>query len=552
MTQPRSWIGRNKRGAVAPTVALSLFALIGAGGIAFDYAHLASLDTELQNAADQAALAAATQLDQQLGSIARATAAAQGLLANTTLFANDGNIANRAVTIPTVLFYASKTDAEATNGQACPTANAIVATAVGADAAAHFVCVKTGTRVAKYAMTSVVGAFQSGNVSAMAVAGLGSAICKSPPLMLCNPYEPASNKDINYAFDANALKGVGIRLVGDGSYEPGNFGFLQSGYGNGANVLLQAIGYNSPPGNCVATTGVDTKTGANASVMDGFNTRFDVNANGNSCPGGDINCSPSINVRKDLVRGNQCGITGNGWQENAATSANFDTRRYKPITKTVYASAKTPDIMGHPRDLCHAHGNVDDCGTSGASSRIGTGDWDINAYWRSNYSGANYAGQVSVATYGSQPKGYPTRYQVYQWETDSYATRLNSKAGQGGKNAFGRPVVGTCLATTTAPYGLVPGGSTIDRRRISSAVVNCKALNVKGSETNLPVLKWIDVFLVEPSIARTKCDGGSGGCGSKYSEKTDLYVEMIGETSSGGAGNTAGQVVRRDLPYLVK
>jgi hypothetical protein len=42
---------------VAPTVALSLFALLGAGGLAFDYARLASLDTELQNAADQAALA---------------------------------------------------------------------------------------------------------------------------------------------------------------------------------------------------------------------------------------------------------------------------------------------------------------------------------------------------------------------------------------------------------------------------------------------------------------------------------------------------------------
>ena len=70
-------IGGNEGGAVAPTVALSLFALIGAGGIAFDYARMASLDTELQNAADQAALAAATQLDKQDGAIARATAAAE-------------------------------------------------------------------------------------------------------------------------------------------------------------------------------------------------------------------------------------------------------------------------------------------------------------------------------------------------------------------------------------------------------------------------------------------------------------------------------------------
>ena len=74
--------------AVAPTVALSLTALIGVGGLAFDYAHMVALDTELQNAADQAALAAATQLDGSSGSRARATAAAQSLLRNTSMFAD--------------------------------------------------------------------------------------------------------------------------------------------------------------------------------------------------------------------------------------------------------------------------------------------------------------------------------------------------------------------------------------------------------------------------------------------------------------------------------
>ena len=86
---------RDDRGAVAPTVALSLFALIGAGGIAFDYARLAAMDTELQDAADQAALAAATQLDRATDSRARATAAIQDdsdshrLALNLTAFAND-------------------------------------------------------------------------------------------------------------------------------------------------------------------------------------------------------------------------------------------------------------------------------------------------------------------------------------------------------------------------------------------------------------------------------------------------------------------------------
>ena len=80
---------RSTDGAVAPMVALSLVGLIAAGGIAFDYARMASLDTELQSAADQSALAAASQLDGEPGACARAVAAAQNLVTNDTRFAND-------------------------------------------------------------------------------------------------------------------------------------------------------------------------------------------------------------------------------------------------------------------------------------------------------------------------------------------------------------------------------------------------------------------------------------------------------------------------------
>ena len=58
MSARRKSLSRSTSGAVAPTVALSLFALIATSGIAFDYARMAAMDTELQNAADQAALAA--------------------------------------------------------------------------------------------------------------------------------------------------------------------------------------------------------------------------------------------------------------------------------------------------------------------------------------------------------------------------------------------------------------------------------------------------------------------------------------------------------------
>ena len=60
-----SYFFRTDQAAIAPLYALALFALVGMAGIGFDYARLVSMDTELQNAADQAALAAATQLDRQ-------------------------------------------------------------------------------------------------------------------------------------------------------------------------------------------------------------------------------------------------------------------------------------------------------------------------------------------------------------------------------------------------------------------------------------------------------------------------------------------------------
>ena len=532
-------LGRDKRGAVAPTVALSLFALIGAGGIAFDYARLASLDTELQNAADQAALAAATQLDQQVGSVARATAAAQGLFANNTLFANDGNIANRAVTIPSVLFYATKANAEAANGQACPTAGAVTL-----DTTARFVCVQTGTRFAKYAMTPVVGAMMSGNISAMAVAGLGAAICKTPPVMICNPQETGTN----LTFDATGLRGVGLRLVsvggGSGGWAPGNFGYLDTNGGsNGAPGLREALGWETPPGNCNPTSGVDTKPGATVSVTGALNTRFDIYDSNVDCPSGG-NCGASINSVKDLIRpanasgGNACRIHNNGWQEVAAG------QRYLPTSPTTALPiTTTPGSMGHPRDMCHA---VDSAVTGACTGPIGNGLWDRNAYFRSHYRrSTNTRWSASEWPINTGLPANASRYQVYKWEYENRGTVVDgvtvlnpNPTGATGNTpvAYGLP---QCSAGQGYGTGIVPAATVPDRRRISVAVVNCVAQSVNGAESNLSVVKWIDVFLVQPSLNRTRTNAG------------DVYAEVIGETQT-GAGQTAGQVVRRDLPYLVK
>ena len=510
-SRAKSAILRNESGAIAPTFALSLFALVAVGGIGFDYARLAAMDSELQNAADQAALAAVSQLDGQPGACSRASGAAVGLVANRTLLANEVG-GNRDIVVT------AETACDAT-GKIRFWQNSTKTTAANGDANARFVEVQVNARTARYALTPIVGAISSGAIDATAFAGLGSAICKVPPVMFCNPSEPLSNTNVDFGFDANAYSGVGMKLITGDASAPGNFGFLETGFGSGAANLARAVGYNDPPGECSAIGGVTTKPGLNAVVMNAVNTRFDLSTNGaNTCPSGGT-CSPSRNVRKDLVKGNNCGTSGNqGWQE-----ANKPYLAPSATVVMTAAQSNNVDIMGHPRDLCHAFSGAGAC----TADRIGNGVWDRDAYFKVNYGWNNQA----TWTANTGLSASATRYQVYNWELNNTATSDKHQISAG-KDGYSYPV---CRGT-----GITPGGTNVDRRRISAAVLNCKARGLNGSEPDVPVLKWVDLFLVEPSFPRTR------------TSDHDVYVEVIGETGSGTAGATAGQVVRKDTPYLIE
>lgn len=566
---------RNTDGAVAPMVALSLIALIAAGGIAFDYARLAAMDTELQDAADQAALAAASQLDHQTGACARAAAAASSLLSNHARFANDGGGSD--VVVPTsavtdcsgnsaIQFYQSYDQATDTPGPAATD-----------DSNAKIVIVSITPRQAVYALTPIVAALRSGNIGAQAVASLSSAICKMPPVMICNPEETPTST----SFDAGNFIGDGLRLTavgnGSGGWAPGNFGYLDTQTGvNGAPDLREGLGWNTPKGECVSADGVDTKPGATVTVTDSFNTRFDIYQNGNtSCPTGGA-CSASINSVKDVRRpanGNQCKFVnnGSGWQLDTSGAGYYGQN--VPTTAAALPTTTTPSAMGHPRDECHAISNSGSC----ANGRMGDGNWDADAYFRTNYvrSSVGSSGQaigtrwtsaewqantglsptVSRNVAGtSQPNpAYASRYNVYAWEIAHRYNPTGTPAqlavdgvqvlGARNASATGNTLVsyGTpqCSAAQGYGGGQIPDATTPDRRRISVAVVNCLANGVKGNSTGVPVEKWIDVFLVEPSLQRARTNDG------------DIYVEIIGETVNGGSSN-ASQVIVHQVPYLIK
>lgn len=521
---------RSDTGSVAPTVGLSLLALIAAGGIAFDYARLASMDTELQNAADQAALAAASQLDGNTGACARAAAAARDLLANQTLFANETG-SNRAITV------ADEATCDATGNvqfyQSYDRVNDTFGAAATSDANAHVVLVRVDTRQAFYALTPVVGAFSSPNIAGEAVAELGSAICKVPPVMMCNPSEPAGNTDVNYDF--NPVKGDGLRLIIGDPDAPGNFGFLRTDAA-GAQQVAKEVGYDNPPFGCMQTNGVETEPGNMISVRAAFNTRFDISENGSTtCPAGGV-CSSSRNSRKDLVKtdADGCGLGNNAWREGPSPYRPTDPVNPLP-------GGSDPTTMGFPRDMCHAVSLLGSC----SGGIIGNGDWDIDAFFRVNYGWTRAQWMANTTDADGNPLAATAadipnvgRYDVYLWEMRNPTTTIDTPRTVSGtspaQKSFSSPV---CRGSIT-PTATVP-----DRRRISVAVVNCRAQSLNGHETNVQVRKWVDVFLVEPAIAR-----GNGP--TQRSTNGDIYVEVIGVTSTGGSANNA--VTRRDVPYLVR
>ncbi len=505
---PVTRLSQDDRGAVAATYALSLTALVIIAGVGFDYGRLAAMDSELQNGADQAALAGATQLDGGSGACSRAAAAAAGLVTNTTVVANSSHTISISAESAcdasgNVRFWQDKDRAAAATSYAN----------------AHFIEVIVANHSIDYAFTPIAGLLH-GATGAAAMAGLGSSVCKVPPVFMCNP-----NQGGDVAFTIANYIGKGIRLIantGGSTYGSGNFGYLEASGGNGAQAISQALGRTTIPGDCVSADSVVTKTGANVSVLDALNTRFDVYANGlnQACGSSNGLCPPSANTRKDLMhKGNtgNCAFTngnGNGWHEAP--------RPYAPASGTTpltQAQINGTSPMGYPRDMCHAISAAGNCG----GGQVGTGTWDRNAYFKTNSS--NYASNFDVT--GAFGTATPTRYQVYKYEAANAGSRLQNQT-DAGNTARPQPY---CQSP-----GIAVGGTAIDRRVLSVAVVNCT-----GANLNNPIapIKWIDVFLTEPSVNRAR------------TAQSDVYVEVIGETTLGG-GSTEAQLIRRDVPYLVR
>jgi Flp pilus assembly protein TadG len=532
----RLW--RSTDGAVAPMVALSLVGLIAAGGLAFDYAHLAAMDTELQQAADQAALAAATQLDHGDDAQTRATTAIEDadnshrLAHNFTKFASDGTDAT--VQIASIKFCSAFDDSVADTNAACTT------TTKGSDST--FVIVTTELRTADYAFTPIVGVF-FGTSSSSAVASVQSSICNVAPLLVCAP-----NND--FPTDSDVGKGMVMKVAGGNSWAPGNYGYLD--FGNGNQAVLNALLANGLNG-CQNTGATQTEPG-DKNATDAINTRMDVYGGTGATKSPSI-CDPATgsgcpapNTRKDM------SLTMTYTQQTAktVTTAPADNQSCGASGGTVsYATSFNPpdaSAEGFPRDSCHYSGTCPD-------GNFGDKNWDLAGYLAANHPGVT-AGQIAGALTASgitATAATLTRYNVYTWEEQTAGatdpqqigtTKVTSKTQGQNTNwtytkqcTFSQPK----LATTSYP-------AQKDRRVLPIVAADCSNLKGKGNAfVDFNILRVFDVFLTEPSETRSSPPYP----GTQGTDDKEIYGEVIGPAQT-FAGSNGFQYYSRNKPYLVR
>jgi hypothetical protein len=211
--------------------------------------------------------------------------------------------------------------------------------------------------------------------------------------------------------------------------------------------------------------------------------------------------------------------------------------------------------MGLPRDICHYFLTDAKSPTYAlcAGNRVGDGTWDRDAYFRTNHPGLDWKN-----TAGLGPT--VTRYQTYIWEVQNDSVPTTSLTGSSPLQSEYGPAQNQCLGP-----GLVPDPAGTDRRRITAAVINCHAAgDLNGKQKKLDVAGYVDVFLVEPSIARSRCNTGTGCTNpnatftmsgntfvNSYGSQNDIYVEVIGASGTGQGGATP-QITKRAIPRLIE
>lgn len=482
----------SESGATLAYVALMIAVMLGVVGLSYDLGRHYILSTELQKAADAAAISGAYQLDEtgdQAVVLARVTQAAQ----TAPVATNSQKLGASAGTISIVSVNLLNS---------IPASDDDPITAAHQGTPYRYVEVTTQAVVSNNIFSKILpGQPDTISLQRTAVARKGRAVCQVTPLAVCNPAEAAHGAGA--AFDPAEYYGRQIlaREMGPNSqWVPGNFGFLSvPGYGNGAQGLANALGISGAP--VCFGAGVETEPGQTNGARNALNTRFDLYENPFAKnKRNDPNFAPAENVVKGY------DTTGNANQFcNNPTVAN---------------PATYPKIRKLPRDTDLSESN-----------RFGNGQWMCAAYWQAVHPGITPP--AGCGTSASVPTSSITRFQVYRDEI-SRGLIPNGTTGP----ATSRPERGVPFCSGSAPVSPVGGDLSTDRRIVTMAVINCLEHSVKG-RVNVPAEAYLNGFLTEP-VNVTPGDP----------EKGDIVLEVVGSSLTGNGGIAA--VRTRDWVEVVR
>jgi Flp pilus assembly protein TadG len=281
----------DERGAVALYVALAGALIAGSLVLAVDVGRTAVVRTEMQNAADASAVAAATQLDGGEGARKRAEALARETALDSSSFAGG------ELTVASVAFYSQYGD---------------TTTAATSDADARFVEVSLDSQKVHMMFGPVIDALTGGSGSgsktleATAVGTTDPIICNAPPFMICDLTENDKNS-VDVLDPDNAGRQLLLKEGGGGGVAPGNYGLLCVDGDCGAEVVEEGLA-DLDDGSCTGTM-VETATGSKTNkVRNGVNARFDTGTFNPKNPARNV-----INFPRDTDLTGSAIIGGGNW-----------------------------------------------------------------------------------------------------------------------------------------------------------------------------------------------------------------------------------------------
>ncbi|MCI0430234.1 MAG: Tad domain-containing protein [Rhodospirillales bacterium] len=266
------------RGGVAVFGAMVALTAIGAGAIAVDVGRMTVLRSQMQNAADARAMAAAVQLDGRDGARTRATTVAQSIMSHGSAIPED----KKEIKVASVQFYSQYAPAKV---------------AATSDQDAVLVEVVLESRQVDFLFEPVLDMLTGADgdstaLTTYAVAGPDPYICDAPPLMICD-YGDKGGGVHDWADDLRNENHAGrqVRLKehgASGTWVPGNFGLLSLPDGSSGASDLEAALAGFVVEDCYKLD-VTTATGSKTEkIVEAINSRFDITGNSWPHPAPDV------------------------------------------------------------------------------------------------------------------------------------------------------------------------------------------------------------------------------------------------------------------------